>query len=221
MSIGTIPDFNKKQARNISCWLCEHFQRYDSDPAPVNCEGDCRKYPPNMYNQNYAPGTVPDDEWDGLSFWFYIPFGNIQWCNGFQASLEANIPPAPGNPAPVGGDCAHQSFTDLILPQVQLNGGTPPFSKKPILDSCWYCDHFQRFQETPTPGPFPCIGRCQIEPRESYVYTNPMPYVDSDLNTAYEFPQIRHGGNNWCNRWERTTLTVPDPPGNPPCGPPV
>lgn len=210
----SIVPWNVQEGRNISCWLCEHFQRYDETESPLLCEGDCRKDAPRLWREAYE--TVTPQPYDAVSYYTFIPHGNVQWCNGFQRSLEENIPPSPGS---LTADCQNRDRNEWLLPNEFLASPSPPWSKKPILDSCWYCAHFQRWyvdpsQEIPS---LSCQGTCMIQPPESYYRETGPPYAAGNLENTFVPPLIWYGPYNWCNRWERTTLTVPDPAGSPFC----
>jgi len=207
-----VPLWNKLDDENISCWACEHFQRYYVQGENL-CEGECRKYPPYTSRALYAQGSgaaIGDD----VRFPFWLQYGVTQWCSGFQRSLEANIPAPPD----VGNCNGPPILAAITPPQYQdINLAAKPFSKKPVEESCWYCQHFQRkIEDLENPYQTPCRGWCRIQPQDSY--------VDRFLTTTPEdwqsgFVVIIWSTSMWCNRWERSRLPVPAEPdyGQGPC----
>jgi hypothetical protein len=201
---------------SVSCWLCEHFQRYDQASNPVECWGECRKNIPACYaeREGFQQQIAPDPVVDMPPFIIYgfgpwIPFANMAWCSGFQRSTVA-VPPAPATI----GDCAPQ-FPPLT-PWV-FNGAfvEMPWTKVPITASCWYCKAFQRLFQTKPPGPpYPsamCAGYCCHEPPRGFeaLYESEFPYeIPSE---ATFFPLVLYGPLYWCSKWEKNDQPVPDP----------
>lgn len=201
------PTWNKNEAKNIVCWQCEHFQRRDNTPGTQNCQGECRKNVPawdgDMRNDVQAA--------DGTKFgvFAFVPFGNTTWCNGFQKSLEDNIPAVADGRA----NCADQDWADWETPFINMYGIAPRLSKKSMLDSCWYCENFQRDPENQGPGQN-CGGYCFLAPPTPFVRTS-IDYgtmVVQDINNANAQPFIQNSAWMWCSKWERSIDAVPDPP---------
>lgn len=213
--------WNTKAGQNVSCWLCEHFQRYDFQEQPESCEGECRKNPPQEARDvwNLSGGLPGDPQAIVFGYCTYIFFGNTAWCNGFQVSLEDNIPPSPGA---LSSDCLHTGYDEAIWPHVYNNTGPAPYSKKPIADSCWYCNHFQRRYTTPTDFIGQCAGYCHIKPPERfYNEENLPPQPPGETVHNFVYPLIPTAAFMWCSRWERhpDADQIPDPPdaGTGPC----
>jgi len=210
--MGNWATFNVKAGFNVSCWTCEHFQRYDDSPAPALCEGECRKDMPQFMAADtlYSCDPPPSIERLRESFFTFIPFGVSSWCSGYQRSLEPSIPPPPGG----HWDCPHQETRDFVNPY--LARAVPgPFSKRPVEESCWYCTHFQRFNEAETMENWACHGYCQIKPPQAY--TTEVPQWGSPVERYCQFfifPWVRFAPRVWCSRWERNPKAndLPAPP---------
>jgi hypothetical protein len=213
------PTWTKNAAKNISCWLCEHFQRYqfEAPPNELMCEGECRKHPPRNQKALYLDdGALIGDE---TPYPFWVQISQFAWCSGFQRTLEKNLPDPPSYP----DDChLGPLILDAITPPVYQRQDTPnkPYSKRPVSESCWACKHFQRLHEDlESPIGTACLGYCQIEPQDSYVdqqNTGPAPGAE-EYQTG--FARIWWSTSMWCSRWERSLLPIPDEPdyGQGPC----
>ncbi len=212
IAIPPVSEWSIKGDRNISCWLCDHFQRYDNVPSPPDCEGECRKESPQGKDGHTLDLTSPTD-WPVDGFFPLIPNANVAWCNGFQRSLEENIPPSPGD---TYQDCSHQDPTTWRRPDQERSSSM--FTKKPVTESCWYCDHFQRRyvdpgSVNPAQG---CGGFCQH--RTQSPYTNEQGFIPPAPPQAFDqakmrlFPRIPFAPLTWCSRFRRATQAVPDVP---------
>ena len=212
------PLWNKKADANVVCWQCEHFQRRDDTSGTQNCQGECRKKP-------VGPGGILrndtlDSSGDLNGAFAFVPFGNTTWCNGFQASLEENIPAVVEGKA----NCSDQVIADWLSPRENMTSNAPRENKKDILESCWYCEHFQRNEEVP-PSQSPCVGFCFIDPPPNFDHEN------ADWGTVgfnrmeywWSEQQMQNAAYFWCSRWQRSRQDVPDPPETAglPCGNPV
>lgn len=203
--------FNIKADRNIGCWLCENFQRYDGGANPADCAGECRKESP--WAGNHTKELMSPADWPRDGYFTYVPFGNVSWCNGFQASLEENIPASPGDDS---ADCPNTDPTTWTTPDSERNSAM--FNKKATEDTCWFCDHFQRQwldpgQQQPATA---CHGYCQHRPQPDYNTEDgflpdgiPTPFI---LQVFPLFTKITYAPLTWCSRWERATQPVPDVP---------
>lgn len=198
--------WNQRLDDNMSCWTCEHFQRYDEDGSKNWCEGECRKEAPlNSYLTFHNPNWYLSD-----TFFPYVPWGNISWCSGYQVSLEENIP----EPPPEKADCENQNRDDWILPPEINTGNEKPIpNKKPTVESCWYCIHFQRQAENPTNDPADCKGYCRIQPPETYYRVDP-DWLAGKLNIDPTWTLIINSPIIWCSRWKRNPNAdeLPAPP---------
>lgn len=197
--------WNQRKDENLSCWMCEHFQRYDLDGSQSWCEGECRKSAPNNQSLRFHnPNWFLAD-----TFFPYIPWGNISWCSGFQASLEEDIPAPPAEK----DDCANQTRDDWVLPPEINTGNKKPIpNKKTTEESCWYCVHFQRQGEIPSAtDPDYCKGYCRIEPPDTYYRVDP-DWLAGKRNIDPSWVLIINSPLIWCSRWTRTTQVVPPPP---------
>jgi hypothetical protein len=206
--------WNKRDSERVSCWLCQHFQRYDEGEDPVLCEGECRKEGPRLSEQ-YIKGQ-PGIEYAKHAYFGFVPYGNIQWCSGFQRSLEANIPPAPGNVKPALADCENLTPTTWITPpDFRQPGWTLPFNKKPMNASCWFCQHFSREVEDldgQDPISVKCSGICDLQPPRTWTWAN-FPYTAPDNEESFpNMPFIQAAPAMWCSRWERSRIAVADVP---------
>lgn len=199
--------WSRRLADNVSCWFCEHFQRFDATATPTNCEGECKKEAPRKAMLTVHPTK---DIWVNDSFWTFIPYGNVGWCSGFQRSLEDNIPPPPGTNI---NECATLDPEAWINPrEVHIGNLAPGPSKKSMLDSCWYCSHFQR-QSEEIGSNDDCHGYCQIAPPEDFTVDYPdYETAPRDLLMTMKWPYIMWAPWNWCSRWERNRQTVEPPP---------
>ena len=202
--------FNVKEANNIVCWTCEHFQRYDDSENPILCEGECRLNPPQFMAADVSHRCDPPEQYARESYFAYTPYGNTSWCNRYKRSHEENIPPSPGG----YWDCPHQSVTTYVNPyDIRVPPG--PFNKKTVEESCWYCTHFQRFHEAETMENWACHGYCHIQPMQAW--TREVPTWISPpgcLNNFYNYPWVRFAPRVWCSRWERNPKAneLPAPP---------
>lgn len=205
----TVPNWSSRPD-NVVCWSCEHFQPYryefggNGDPDLVyGCEGECRKYPPRSITDKVDDTDTETHSIRG--YCHYIVFGNVQWCSGYQRALQSYYPAAP-----IGSvNCNHQNYADLIYPAEYNAYASPPYSKRPVTESCWYCTHFQRLYQTAIDIENMCGGFCCIEP-------GPQQQYDFEIGVGFDndfqnMPRIQHGTAMWCNRWERSPFDVPDP----------
>lgn len=208
-------DFNVKADKNVGCWTCEHFQHYGetSQNGQVQmCEGECRKQPPKA--GAFRKDLEKPSDWPIDGYFTYIPFGNIAWCNGYQRALDTSqIPTSPGAHQ---SDCPHQDPLTWVPPDINRGPSQP--NKKPIEETCWFCDHFQRLTETVPANPQAnaaeyCHGYCQNAPQPDYTYQEGA-VEDKDLawQTFPLFTKIEYGPVTWCSRWERATHEVPPVP---------
>lgn len=206
--------FNVKSDQNIGCWLCEHFQRYEGGEAPIDCAGECRKESP--WAGNFTKELESPTDWPRDGYFTYIPFGNVAWCNGFQNSLEQNIPPSPGD---ASGDCLNTDPITWTVPQNVRNDRM--FNKKITEDSCWFCDNFQRLYVDPSgqQAAEACKGYCQHRPQPDYHTEEgfipdgmPSPFITEVFPL---FTKITFSALTWCSKWERATHEVPPVPTGP------
>lgn len=201
------PFWNKKEDENVVCWKCEHFQRRDNTEDTDNCQGECRKNPVSwggtMYNDTDAASG------DLESAFAFVPFGNTTWCNGFQRSLEENIP----NPIAGRANCRDQTAVNWESPRDNMIANAPRENKKTMLETCWYCEHFQRDPENQTPGT-PCGGFCFIAPPPGFELQNGNweGAGNTRMELWYANAFIQNSAYFWCSRWERSRTEVPDPP---------
>jgi len=211
--MATWATFNVKAPDGVSCWLCEHFQRYDDGSYyPSICEGECRLDPPQFMSADglYSCDPPPSEEQLQTGYFTFIPFGNDQWCSRFKRSLEENIPPSPGT----HWDCPQQATEDFITPRA-IRSVPGPFNKKTVEQSCWYCTNFQRFNEAETMENWACHGYCHIKPPQGF--TSMQPFwggPNETLCTFYIFPLVQFAPRVWCSRWERNPKAdeLPAPP---------
>jgi len=89
--------------------------------------------------------------------------------------------------------------------------------------SCWTCDHFQRFEQSP---PFTiCQGQCRFAPPRLYAvlsdeWNEPEPVPEHWIGFAPWFPSVCDAPRSWCSQWERTQeKNLPDPPSRSICEP--
>lgn len=68
--------------------------------------------------------------------------------------------------------------------------------------SCWNCDHFQRFTEKMEDADILC-GQCRREPRFGEIQLTAGPLV------LLTFPYIQNGRDFWCAQWQKSVLPVP------------
>lgn len=206
--------FNKN-AENVCCWKCQHFQRYDSQAGTEqqtgSCAGECRYQAPvpavssvqttNGQNTAYKNGQFP-----------VIQDGGREWCGNFARSLEKNLPPVP--PQDSNGNCIYQPK----WPDDWVTFNTSPWSKMlkagytatPGHGSvcCFNCDHFAH-QTNIYKGEVTRAGNCKRNtPRIGYSGN------DYDGNSIFEagvFPYVRDAVCEWCSEYERTQEKLDDP----------
>lgn len=207
-------DFNTKADKNIGCWLCQHFQRYDGRATPLDCEGECRMEPPRA--GAFRKDLIKPSDWPIDGYWTYIPFGNVAWCNKFKRSLEENIPASPGDNS---SDCPDTDPITWLIPEDQRTQDM--FSKRSTQDSCWTCEAFQRLHKLDGQGPQitgaeACKGYCQFNPQPDYNFQDGM-VEDKDFTwqTFPLFTKVPYAPLTWCSRWERSTFEVPPVPVGP------
>jgi hypothetical protein len=224
--LSTFAIFNKKADRNISCWQCAHFQHYLTPGGPsLNlCEGECRKNPPNRAMATLETLVGPS-QWFQDCYFMLVPYGNVAWCSGFQRSTD----PVPTNPgSDPSQNCLHFEFNWLDPETWRLTSWPNIPNKRPVEQSCWYCDHFQRAHEDPsTESPFNgCQGYCQQAPQPSMFELDP-DYTGlgnpAHLLNAPAWAKIIFAPFQWCSKWERALDPVPPIPmtGQDMCGSPV
>lgn len=199
------PFWNKNEDDNQVCRLCEHFQRRENEDER-NCQGECRKEP--LEWSASVKNLTKDSEGEVDAAFAFVPFGNTTWCSGFQISLEADIP------AMVEGReaCAEQGWDSWLTPWDNMISPAPRLNKKTMLETCWYCEHFQT-QVEDNPSGSPCVGFCFIDPPRNYVNENY--HTGEGINQIgfdYINPRIQNGAYMWCSKWERSRDVVPDPP---------
>jgi len=149
-------------------------------------------------------------EYNRWCYFTFIFWGNVAWCSGFQASLEENIPASPGS---LANNCANSIYDGAILPRDFQAQNTPPWSKRPEQESCWYCNHWQpKYPDQSIQQNDPCAGFCQKDPQWSSSWqTDRFP----SITVEEQFPvwtYIQYGPRNWCGKWERNPGEVADPP---------
>lgn len=212
IAIPPVAEWNIKADRNISCWLCQHFQRYDGRGEPSDCGGECRKESPRGADGHQLELESPTD-WPMDGYFHVVPNANVAWCNGFQASLEAGIPASPGA---AYDDCSATDPTQWTRPDDIRSPAM--FIKKAVEDSCWYCDHFQRRFEDSSgqSADSACGGYCGHKPQDPYQlqdgFLPPGPPTQMHTRTFNLLPRIGFAPMTWCSRWERATQAVPDVP---------
>jgi hypothetical protein len=147
------------------------------------------------------------------AFFAFIPFGNTSWCSGFQRSLEENIPSVVSGKS----NCDKQSWADWNTPWDIDQAGAPMEIKKPIEETCWYCEHYQVVDDAINPT---CNGSCMIGPPDGYLNEN----YDTGgginrIGFSRLFPRVNYAAWKWCSKWERSRTPVDDPPeqNNIPC----
>ncbi len=210
--MGNWATFNVNQG-DISCWTCHHFQRYDDGSYyPSLCEGECRLQPPEYNAADIVHLCAPPGPYEYFreSYFTFIPFGNSSWCSRYKRSLEVNIPAPPAS----HWDCPHQATEDFTTPY-DIRPVPGPFNKKTVEQSCWYCVHFQRFNEAETMENWACHGYCQIKPPQAYTRETPNWLVPSGcLQNFFIFPYVRFAPRVWCSRWARNPDAdqLPAPP---------
>jgi len=189
---------NYKAAEYVSCWLCDHFQRYDPSTDVVTfCAGDCRLKPrQEVFDGETVIDPNPPEGYLVNSSWPVIPIATYYQCGRFQKTREKNLPGLPTE-CPIPAD-----FTELA--GWIYNFKSAPWSKKinaGYVDDpadgvmCWNCDHFDPDSEEEG-----VQGYCQANP--------PLAYQDIAIGTmigaAYSTNRsIDNGACFWCAQWER------------------
>lgn len=94
-----VSPWNRKLSQNVSCWHCDHFQRYFEDPSDIPqgqepCKGECRKNPPESIIRRGIPhhSTMIWDWMRGYSRPLLL--GAKRWCSEFERSTRP-VPPIP------------------------------------------------------------------------------------------------------------------------------
>jgi hypothetical protein len=213
MVLPTYPDWRNETT--VSCWQCEHFQRYDQASAPVECWGECRKNNPaplaTLDGFSFQSAPDPVITMPGflvLGFSPFVPYANQSWCSGFQRAVIA--PPAA--PANIGA-CASQ-FPPINPAIFNVSTSPLPWSIKPITASCWYCQHFQRFYQSQPAAPYPadmCAGSCCHEPPGKFTMSEQTAFPFEYPYQNPWFPIIIYGALFWCSKWEKTSQARPAP----------
>lgn len=198
---------NVKAALNVSCWYCDHFQRYDrgDNPEYFDISGECRFTAPFV---DTSQALQKDKDYYSERKWGILQAPDQQWCAKFQRSAEQNIPdPIPIGPAlsPLG---AWDTFTQAPWNKKIL----PGYVDEPIKGvSCWNCDHFQPL--TPRNGPeqtqFVDQGECRFKP--PYPFKRGQ-FDAGDLWEWNRFPYLWKSHCYWCSKWERTPRETGNPP---------
>ena len=213
MVLPTYPDWRNEAT--VSCWQCEHFQRYDPAASPVECWGECRKNNPLPMAtlDGFSFQSAPDPiiimpPFVLLGFSPFVQYANQSWCSGFQRAVI--VPPAA--PANIGA-CASQ-FPPINPAIFNVSTSPLPWSIKPITASCWYCQHFQRFYQTQPAAPYPadmCSGNCCHEPPGKFTMTMEVNPPNEYPYQSPWFPLIVYGALFWCSKWEKTSQARPAP----------
>jgi hypothetical protein len=195
---------NKKSGKNVACWLCDHFQRYDREANPQYCCGECRFSTPEGVHEGKFPGEPAPLPFYQMFPWPVVEFGNDFWCGRFERSLETNLPAAP--------DTCNTEYVDLEEVHEWFWGDiSNPWNKKILsgyVDSpekgicCWNCDHFQ-------PASHGNTGECRARPPGSW-WTMANSNLEGWTNG---YPAtIPNGQCFWCAQWERSLNVVIAPP---------
>lgn len=205
---------NVKESEGVSCWYCDHFQRYDRGDGREqviikNC-GECRLKAPLADHSAANDGAA---DYSANLYWRYISNARQMWCSKFQRSSEQNIPdPLDGYAWSMPGDW--DEFHTSPWNKKTMSGyvSTP---NKGI--ACWNCDHWQPYEQEEgldrngeqsviwTPA-----GECRNDPG--------LPYRRGLYNSISwwewnRFPYLSSAQCYWCSQWERARRDVGDPPG--------
>lgn len=208
---------NVKAPEGVSCWYCEHFQRYDfGDQTPEpgvivkNC-GECR------FNAPLADHSAANDgaaSYEANMYWRYISNARQMWCSKFQRSAEQNIPdPYDGYQWSMPGDW--DTFHASPWNKKTMSGyvATPGNGI-----ACWNCDHWQPYEQEEN-GDFERNGEQQViwTPAGECRNHPGIPYRRGLYNALSwwewnRFPYLTRAQCYWCNQWERARRDVGDPP---------
>jgi len=197
---------------SISCWTCEHFQNvqpFESQDPQRFCNGECRKDPPQGEKEkDVLQGSIPGGNVVVHAFFPFVPWANVNWCAGYQRALVPLPPVVQGAQA-----CADFDGSNWYRPPDSQGPFAP--RKKPINDSCWYCAHFQTLkphdpnvygQQNPA-----CEGFCYMQ--HPATYTSELAGLPTArIDEHFSYPLISYAAIQWCSRFERSILPVPDPP---------
>jgi hypothetical protein len=216
------PSMYNKRGPLVCCWTCEHFQNiqpFESQDPQRYCNGECRKNPPaGQSEQDVMQGSIPGGNVVVNAFFTFIPWANMVWCSGWQKTTIPLPPIVQG-----AQSCADFDQSQWYRPPDNQGPYAP--RKKPIQDSCWYCEHFQTLKPH-IPGEYgqqnwQCEGFCYLSAAPGYTSKFaglPSARIDED----FTFPRIAYAAIKWCSKFERSILPVPDPPetNGTPCLPP-
>jgi hypothetical protein len=172
------------------CWNCDHFQRFDPDPKPKLCEGQCRAKPLNgaMFQACFV-----SDRSDGfghnkecLPAWPWIPCGLRGRCSSFALSTEKDLPQSP-----MSFGCTHNPPT----PYQDWRAWA-----KPGKGICLTCHWFEP-EECPYRGSAPrARGSCLYYPPAqtwATMFEIQIPMLEIGVN-----PTIENAHVMWCSCWE-------------------
>ncbi len=177
----------------VCCWNCDHFQRYDEEQRPKQCDGECRLNP--------APGALfitdyiedPTDQGQfghnkELCFsWPHITCGLRMRCASFEKSTEPDLPQSP-----LSYDCQHTKPTDIAE-------WRPWVRPDKLLYVCWSCNWFEpelcqrKYKEQPDNGT--CL---YMPPRPQQIGFFEQLIPSQALGAT---PSILGALSYWCSKW--------------------
>lgn len=180
--------------KNISCWNCDHFQRYERGPNPQSCAGECRFSLPGVFKWLLINNV---DTWR-IEYWPVYDEAYRYWCGRYQRTREKNLPPEPPHNE---GFCVH-SFQPL---EEVLSFWENPWNKKILSGyvdkpqngiSCFNCDHYQILD----PDFSLVAGECRARPVPPFE----MVFENSIVGFQMTFPyEAWSSPCSWCAQWER------------------
>lgn len=200
--------FNSKAAENVSCWFCEHFQRYDAGPEPSGCIGECRLKAFISGSSGATTGNGGESVQE-TPFFPVISQGVQFWCSSFQRTREKNLPPAPAQ-----DEENEVCLEEAVIPDDVQEFRSSPWSKKLLIgyvsepikgSSCQNCDHYQGERETGSDR-----GECRKYPLARYVEG----VFPVDVSYYKIGKNVRIGTAHcwWCSEWTRSRLPLVELP---------
>jgi hypothetical protein len=198
-------DYNSKADEYVSCWLCDHFQRYQPGTEPILCSGECR-YPAPECNKF----ILQNDQNIIVPLYFPVILNSPhKWCAKFERTREKNLPPTPPDVSPETCENVGEFPADWIEfwegdeadPTLwNKKTGSGYVSKPADGISCWNCDNFQY-------ATGPEAGRCVFQPPQASgngTYGGANPYYEQ-----LDWPFYDSAPKVWCSQWQRRRHAAP------------
>jgi len=176
----------------VCCWNCDHFQRYDPDPRPKKCDGECRAapIPGALFVTDFMPDPTDRSNFghnkETAYYWPHITCGLRMRCSLFSPTTEADNPQSP-----MSFNCQHEQPTNVSEWKPWI---------KPGKQSCWTCAWFEPALCQRKNKEQPDLGSCLYNPprpREFHQFESMFPSAAVGAT-----PTVSGALNLWCSAWQ-------------------